>query len=69
MEFITPDAQGLGGVRQRAIIAPGIVGTVSVPLVVPDGANQLSVQVVGSWFLPGESMPEEFEARTDPQAI
>ena len=49
--------------------APGIVGTISVPLVVPDRANELSVQVVGSWFLPGEQLPDEFEARTDPQKL
>ena len=67
--FTTPDAEGLGGVRQRATIAPGIVGTISVPLAVPDGANELSVQVVGRWFLPGERLPDDFEARTEPQKL
>jgi hypothetical protein len=67
--FTTPGAEGLGGVRQRATIAPGIVGTISVPLVVPGGASELSVQVVGSWFLPGEQLADEFEARTDPQKL
>jgi hypothetical protein len=69
MEFTTPDAEGLGGVRQRGTIAPGIVGTISVPLVVPDGANELSVQVVGRWFLPGEQLSDDFEARTEPQKL
>lgn len=69
MEFITPDSVGLGGVRQRATIAPGIVGTVSVPLVVPDGADELSVQVVGRWFLPDEQRAEDFEARTESQKL
>ena len=65
--FMTSDAQGLGGVRQRAIVPPGVIGAISVPLSVPDGADKLSAQVVGSWFLTGESIPEEFEARTAPQ--
>ena len=69
MGFMTPDAEGLGGIRQRATIAPGIVGAISVPLVVPDGANELSVQVVGSWFLPGEQLSDDFEARTEPQKL
>ena len=62
--FMTSEAEGLGGVRQRATIRPGIVGTVCVPLVVPEGANELSVQVVGRWFLPEERRAEDFEART-----
>jgi hypothetical protein len=69
MGFMTPDAEGLGGVRQRATIAPGIVGAISVPLVVPEGATELSVQVVGSWFLPGEQLPDDFEARTEAQKL
>ena len=69
MEFITPDSVGLGGVRQGATIAPGIVGTVSVPLVVPEGADELSVHVVGRWFLPDEQRAEDFEARTESQKL
>ena len=68
MEFVMPDAEGLGGLRQRAI-APGIVGTVSVPLVVPDDADELSVQVVGRWILPDEQRAEEFEVRTESQKL
>jgi hypothetical protein len=67
--FMTSEAEGLGGVRQRATIGPGIVGTVCVPLVVPEGANELSVQVVGSWFLPDERRAEDFEARTESQKL
>jgi hypothetical protein len=26
-------------------------------------------RVIGGWFLPGESIPEEFEARTAPQSL
>jgi hypothetical protein len=69
VEFMTPDAEGLGGVRQRATIAPGIVGTVSMPLVVPEGADELSVHVVGRWFLPDEERAEDFEARTESQKL
>jgi hypothetical protein len=69
MDFLTPDAEGLGGPRQRATIAPGIVGTVSVPLVVPDGADELSVQVLGRWFFPDEQRAEDFEARTESQKL
>jgi hypothetical protein len=69
MGSTTTDAEGLGGVRQRAIIAPGIVGAISVPLVIPDGADELSVQVVGRWFLPGEQTPDDFEARTEAQKL
>jgi hypothetical protein len=67
--FMTPDAEGLGGVRQRATIPSGVVGAISVPLVVPDDANELSVRVIGGWFLPGETTPEEFEACTAPQPL
>jgi hypothetical protein len=69
MGFTTSDAEGLGGVRQRAIVPPGVIGAISVPMAVPDGADHLSAQVVGSWFLPGESIPEEFEAHTAPQPL
>jgi hypothetical protein len=67
--FMTPDTEGLGGVRQRAIVPPGVVGAISLPLVVPDGADQVSARVVGRWFLPGESLSEEFEAHTAPQKL
>jgi hypothetical protein len=67
--FMTSEAEGLGGVRQQATIGPGIVGTVCVPLVVPEGANELSVQVVGTWFLPDERRAEAFEARTECQKL
>ena len=69
MGFMTPDAEGLGGVRQRATVAPGVLGAISLPLAVPDGADQLSARVVGSWFLPGEASPDEFEAHTAPQTL
>jgi hypothetical protein len=67
--FLTPEAEDLGGVRQRAILEPGILGAISVPLEIPDGVNELSAQVVGSWFLPGDELPKDFEARTAPQPL
>ena len=67
--FMTADTEGLGGVRQRAIVPPGVVGAISVPLVVPEGADQVSARVAGGWFLPGESIPQGFEAHTNPQKL
>jgi hypothetical protein len=69
MGFMTPDAEVLGGVRQRAFVAPGVLGTISVPLEIPDGVNELTAQVVGTWFLPGEDSAEDFAARTAPQPL
>jgi hypothetical protein len=69
MGFITSDAEGLGGVRQRALVEPGVLGTISLPLEIPDGINELCVRVVGSWFSPDSESPEDFEARTDPQPL
>ncbi len=64
--FMTADAEGLGGVRQRATVAPGTLGAISVQLPMPEEANEVSVQLVGRWYRTGEPMPEAFEVRTDP---
>jgi hypothetical protein len=40
-----------------------------MPLVVPEGADELSVHVVGRWFLPDEERAEDFEARTESQKL
>ena len=69
MGFMTPDAQGLGGVRGRAEVPPGVLGAISVELSVPDGADQVSAQLVGLLHLPGSSSPDEFEVRTEPTAL
>jgi len=69
MGFMTSDAEGLGGIRQRALVEPGVLGTISLPLEIPGGVNELSVGVVGSWFLPGGESSEDFEARTDLQPL
>ena len=42
MGFMTLTPRGLGGVRQRAIVAPGVLGAISMPVAVPDGADLLS---------------------------
>ena len=64
--FMTPDAEGLGGVRQRATVPPGVLGAISVQLPMPDGAQEVSAQLVGRWFLSSDPMPAQFEARTEP---
>jgi hypothetical protein len=69
MGFMTSDAEELGGIRQRALVEPGVLGTISLPLEIPDGINELSVRVVGSWYSPRSEVPEDFEARTDPQPL
>ena len=69
MGFLTSDAEALGGVGQRALVEPGVLGTISLPLEIPEGVNELSAQVVGSWFLPGDESGEDFEARTAAQPI
>jgi hypothetical protein len=69
MGFLTPQAEDLGGVRHRAIVEPGVLGSLSVPLDIPDGVNELSAYIVGSWFLPGEESSKDFEARTAPQPL
>ncbi|WP_426566066.1 hypothetical protein ACPPVT_05745 [Angustibacter sp. McL0619] len=62
--FSTVDAEGLGGVRRRAVVAPGVLGAISLDLTVPDGADQVSVQVAGAWFFSEYAQPEGFEVRT-----
>jgi len=47
-------------------VHPGVVGAISVQLPMPDGAQQVSAQIVGRWFLPSDPMPAQFEARTEP---
>jgi hypothetical protein len=64
--FVTPDAEGLGGVRRPAYLEPGAFGAIAFEVVAPAGATGLSIQVTG-WLreaLPDEPMPQRFEART-----
>lgn len=69
MGFMTPDADGLGGVRGRAEVAPDILGAISVELALPDGADQVLAQLAGRLHLPGGTAPADFAARTEPAAI
>jgi hypothetical protein len=69
MGFMTPDAEGLGGVRGRAEVPPGVLGAISVELPVPEGADQVSAQLVGRLHLPDHSGPADFEVRTESAAV
>ena len=69
MGFMNPDAEGLGGVRGRAEVPPGVLGAISVELTVPTGADQVSAQLVGQLHLVGSSAPDAFEVRTEPTVI
>ncbi len=65
--FMTPDAEGLGGVVQGAHITPGVFGAIAIDLRPPAGASQLSFLVAGwlSAVLPDEPRLSRFEVRTD----
>ena len=67
--FMSVDAEGLGGVRQRAAIRPGVLGAISVEVRRPAAADGLTVQLVGRWYLDGGAEAEEFEARTEPAPL
>jgi hypothetical protein len=66
MGFMTVNADGLGGVRQRALVSPGVLGAISLTVPAPAGAAEVSAQLLGSWFLPDDPFPADFEARTEP---
>ena len=68
--FVTPDAEGLGGVGRAAEVAPGAYGAIAldVPALAakPDGATEVAIQLAG-WVhdgLPDHPMPEPFAVRT-----
>ena len=69
MGFMTPDAEGLGGVRGRAEVPPGVLGAISVELSVPAGADQVSAQLAGLLHLPDHRGPDDFEALTEPAPL
>jgi hypothetical protein len=66
MGFMTVNAEGLGGVRQRALLSPGVLGAISLQVPAPAGAAEVSAQLLGSWFLPDDPFAADFEARTEP---
>jgi hypothetical protein len=69
MGFMTPDADGLGGVRGRAEVPPGVLGAISIELSVPEHADSVMAQIVGRLHLPDNHSPGSFEARTEPAAL
>lgn len=65
--FVTPTAEGLGGLNRRAVVEPSAWGALSLALSAPPGADAVAVQVGGVLYeaLPDEQNPERFEVRTD----
>lgn len=66
--FVTPAAEGLGGLGRRAVIAPGAVGALvlEVPQLAHAGGDGVAVSASG-WLaegLPDEEMPHRFRVRT-----
>jgi len=65
--FVTPDAEGLGGLRRRAEVQPGVYGVVLVKVPVPGQFTGVYAQVGGSLYeaLPDEPMGSAYAVRTD----
>lgn len=64
--FMTPDAEGLGGLRSAARVEPGRYGAILFTTEPVAGATSVLLQV-GGWLrnaLPDEPMPAPFEVRT-----
>ncbi len=69
--FVTGEAVGLGGLRRRAVIAPGVVGAISLDVEAHPGADAVAVQVAGLLYggLPDQPEPRAFEIRTPPASL
>jgi hypothetical protein len=66
--FVTPSAEGLGGLGRRAVIAPGAAGALvlEVPQMAQTDGDGVAVSASG-WLaegLPDEPMPARFRMRT-----
>jgi hypothetical protein len=64
--FVTPSAEGLGGIARVAEIEPGAYGALSLTTLDDTPATEVSVQLAG-WLLdglPDHLMSEPFEVRT-----
>lgn len=64
--FMTPDAEGLGGLRSAARVEPGRYGAILFTTQAAPGTTSVLLQVRG-WLrnaLPDDPMPEPFEVRT-----
>lgn len=68
--FMSPDADGLGGVRRAAEIPPGAFGAIALPLAVLEGAVAIRMEVVG-WLssAPHEPTPVPFRVRTEASPV
>lgn len=64
--FVTPSADGLGGIARVAEVEPGIYGAIALTTLDDAPATEVSVQL-GGWLLdglPDHPMSEPFEVRT-----
>ena len=69
--FVTPDAEGLGGLRRRAKVKPGAYGATAFHVPAPGNATAVSIEVAG-WLaeaFPDERTPEPFAVRTEEAPI
>jgi hypothetical protein len=67
--FMTPEAEGLGGVGDRAEVPPGISGAIAFAAAIPVGASHVWVQASGRLFLPDVTVPATFEILTAAAAL
>jgi len=65
--FVTPDAEGLGGLGRRAEVEPDVYGALVVKTQLPTPVTGVSMQVAGSLYdaLPDAVGGDQFEVRTD----
>lgn len=69
--FVTPDAEGLGGLRRRAKVRPRAYGATAFHTPAPGDATAVSIEVAG-WLaeaLPDARSPEPFRVRTEEAPI
>ena len=66
--FITPDADGLGGLGRRAVVAPGAYGAIIVKTLLPTPVTSAAFQLSGTLYegLPDELVGSRFAVRTEP---
>jgi len=65
--FVTPDAEGLGGLGRRAEVKPTAYGALVVKTLLPTPVTGVAVQVAGYLYeaLPDDKGAGRFEIRTD----
>lgn len=69
--FVTPEAEGLGGLGRAGRVEPGRYGAIALEVPPDPGATSVVIQV-GGWLRgtpPDRPMPEPFEARTAPAEL